>query len=69
MPQRNRREQEPSTPSIELAFAKLKACLRTQAARTVADLCDPLKQAFERFTPVECRNYLMAAGYDAFDPT
>ena len=59
----------PRLQSIELAFAKLKACLRAQAARTLADLCDTLKQAFTRFTPDECRNYLMAAGYDAFDPT
>ncbi|KQO45452.1 DDE endonuclease [Methylobacterium sp. Leaf86] len=53
----------------ELAFAKLKTRLRAQAARTVADLCDTIKQAFTRFTPDECRNYLVAAGYDAFDPT
>ncbi|MCK2054746.1 IS630 family transposase, partial [Methylobacterium sp. 37f] len=39
------------------------------AARTLADLSDTIKQAFGRFTPDECRNYLMAAGYDAFDPT
>ena len=64
-----RREQEPSTPLIELAFAKLKACLRAQGARTVVELCDTIKQAFRRFTPNECRNYLVAAGYDAFDPT
>jgi len=59
----------PDFNPIELAFAKLKARLRTQAARTVADLCDTLKKAFGRFTTVECRNYLMAAGYDAFDLT
>ena len=69
MPPAQRREQEPSTPSIELAFAKLKACLRAQGARTVVELCDTIKQAFRRFTPNECRNYLVAAGYDAFDPT
>lgn len=54
---------------IELAFAKLKAHLRAQGARTVVDLCDKLKQAFGCFTPNECRNYLVAAGYDTFDPT
>ncbi|EHP90063.1 putative transposase of insertion sequence [Methylorubrum extorquens DSM 13060] len=59
----------PDLNPIELAFAKLKAGLRAQAARTVADLCDTIKQAFTRFTPDECRNYLVAAGYDAFDPT
>jgi len=31
-------EREPSTPSTEMAFAKLKALLCTEAARTVADL-------------------------------
>ena len=59
----------PDFNPIERAFAKLKACLRAQAARTVADLCDTLKQAFGCFTSNECRNYLVAAGYDAFDPT
>ena len=59
----------PDFHPIELAFAKLKARLRAQAARTVADLCDTLKQAFGCFTPNECRNYLVAAGYDTFDPT
>jgi transposase len=59
----------PDFNPIELAFAKLKARLRAQAARTVADLCDTLKQAFGCFTSNECRNYLVAAGYDAFDPT
>ena len=33
-----RREQEPSTPSIEMAFAKLKALLRKAAERTVEGL-------------------------------
>jgi hypothetical protein len=59
-----RREQEPSTPSIEQIFAKLKALLRTAAARTVPDLWDAIRQAFTRFTPDECRNSLAAAGYD-----
>ncbi|PXW50327.1 hypothetical protein BY998_1091, partial [Methylobacterium sp. B4] len=25
--------------------------------------------AFRRFSTAECRNYLAAAGYDAYDPT
>ena len=58
----------PDCNPTDLAFAKLKLSLRAQAARTVADLCDTIKQAFRRFTPDECRNYLMAAGYNAFDP-
>ncbi len=64
-----RREQEPSTPSIELAFAKLKAILRAEATRTISSLWDTIRQAFRRFTPAECRRYLAAAGYDAYDPT
>ena len=58
----------PDFNPTDLAFAKLKPSLRAQAARTVADLCDTIKQAFRRFTPDECRNYLMAAGYNAFNP-
>lgn len=59
----------PDFNPIEQAFAKLKAILRAEAARTVVDLWDTIKRAFRRFTQVECRNYLVAAGYDAFDPT
>ncbi|MGE7155067.1 hypothetical protein ACQKJ1_15130, partial [Methylorubrum rhodesianum] len=58
------REQEPSTPSIEQAFAKLKALLRSAAARTIPDLWAAIRQAFTRFTPQECRNYIAAAGYE-----
>lgn len=59
----------PDFNPIELAFAKLKAILRAEAARTVSDLWRTIKRAFRRFTPEECRNYLAAAGYDAYDPT
>src|SRR3954468_7725139 len=59
----------PDFNPIELAFAKLKAILRAEAARTVTDLWSTIKQAFQRFTPDECRNYLEAAGYDAYDLT
>ena len=45
-------------------FAKLKALLRTAAARTVPDLRDTIRHAFTRFTPDECRNCLAAGGYD-----
>ena len=53
---------------IENAFAKLKALLRTAAARTIPDLWAAIREAFTRFKPDECRNYLAAAGYDAYDP-
>ena len=58
----------PDFNPIEQAFAKLKALLRSAAARTVTDLKAAIRRAFEAFTPDECRNYLAAAGYDAYDP-
>ncbi|MGU3480333.1 transposase, partial [Methylobacterium sp. D48H] len=36
---------------IERAFAKLKAILRAEAARTISDLWDTIRRAFRRFTP------------------
>jgi hypothetical protein len=50
----------------EMAFAKLKALLRAPAARTIPDLWDALKNALDAFTPNECQNYFVAAGYAAF---
>lgn len=54
----------PDFNPIEQAFAKLKALLRTVAARTVPDLRTAIWQAFKRVTAQECRNYLAAAGYE-----
>ena len=59
----------PDFNPIEQAFAKLKALLRTAAARTVSDLWDAIRQAFTAFNPQECRNYITATGYDAYDLT
>jgi len=59
-----RREQEPSTPSIENAFSKLKALMRAKAERTIAGLWDAVGAVLECFTPDECENYFKAAGYD-----
>ena len=58
----------PDFNPIENAFAKLKALLRTAAARTVSDLWAAIREAFTHFRPDECRNYLTAAGHDAYDP-
>ena len=58
----------PDFNPIEQAFAKLKALLRSAAARTVTDLKTALTRAFAAFRSEECRNYLKAAGYDAYDP-
>jgi transposase len=59
----------PEFNPIERAFAKLKALLRTAAARTVNDLWAAIQRAFAAFRPDACRNYRAAAGYDACDPT
>ena len=59
----------PDFNPIEMAFAKIKALLRTAAARTVPELWAAIRDAFGRFTPRECRNYLAAAGYDTNVPT
>ena len=58
----------PDFNPIEQLFAKLKALLRSAAARSVPDLWTTIREAFTRFTPAECRNYLAASGYDACDP-
>jgi transposase len=54
----------PDFNPIEQVFAKLKALLRSAAARTIPDLWAAIRQAFTRFTPQECRNYLAATGYE-----
>ena len=59
----------PDFNPIEQVFAKLKALLRTASARNADDLASAIQNAFAAFRPDECRNYLTAAGYDAYDPT
>ncbi|MCJ2079830.1 IS630 family transposase [Methylobacterium sp. J-090] len=59
----------PDFNPIEQVFAKAKALLRTAAARTADDLTIAIRDVFAAFRPDECRNYLTAAGYDAYDPT
>jgi transposase len=54
----------PEFNPIERAFAKLKALLRSAAARTVSDLWAAIHRAFTHFSPEECRNYFTAAGYE-----
>jgi transposase len=55
----------PDFNPIENAFAKLKALLRKAAERTVDGLWDAIGRFVDLFTPIECRNYFAAAGYDA----
>ena len=54
----------PDFNPIEMAFAKLKALLKKAAARTMAELWDAIAASLDAFTPTECRNYFVAAGYD-----
>jgi transposase len=48
---------------IELAFAKLKTLLRQEPKRTVEGLWLRIGQLLDCFTPTECQNYFIAAGY------
>ncbi|GEP07372.1 hypothetical protein MOX02_54100 [Methylobacterium oxalidis] len=54
----------PDLNPIEQAFAKLKALLRSAAARRIPELWAAIRHAFTHFTPQECRNCLAAAGYE-----
>lgn len=62
---KRRREQEPSTPSVEMAFSKLKAHLRRIGAKTFDAVITALGDICSLFTPDECLNYLAHAGYVA----
>ncbi len=53
----------PDLNPIEMAFAKLKALLRSEAARTVEALWAAVGRLLDRFTPAECARYLAHCGY------
>jgi transposase len=53
----------PDLNPIEPLFAKLKALLRTAAARTFEALIRAIAAALNAFTPGECANYFANAGY------
>lgn len=53
----------PDLNPIEMAFSKLKAHLRSAAARTFEDLNDAIGDICKLFTPAECWNFFKAAGY------
>jgi transposase len=55
----------PDLNPIEMAFSKLKALLKTAAARTIHDLWRAIAEAISCFTADQCRNYFVAAGYKA----
>ena len=54
----------PDFNPIENAFSKLKALLRRAAARTVDDLWQAIADIIDTYTPQECENYFIAAGYE-----
>lgn len=53
----------PDLNPIEMVFAKIKAIVRSAAARTAETLSAALKSALEAITPDECTNYVRHAGY------
>ena len=55
----------PDLNPIENAFAKLKALLRKAAERTIDGLWSATGKLLDSFTPAECRNYFVHAGYGA----
>jgi transposase len=54
----------PDFNPIEKAFAKLKALLRKEAARTVEALWSAIGRIIDLITPAECINMFASAGYD-----
>ena len=54
----------PDLNPIEMAFSKMKAYLRKLAPRTKEALDKAIGEAVDLFSPVECRNYFRAAGYN-----
>lgn len=55
----------PDFNPIEMGFSKFKAHVRAAAARTLETLWQAATQAIETFTPAECSNFFIAAGYAA----
>lgn len=53
----------PDLNPIEQAFAKLKALLRTEAARTIGALWFAIGRLLDRFSAAECANYIANSGY------
>ncbi len=60
-------EEHSSSPGlnpVEMAFSKLKENLRATAARTIDDLWKAIGNICKLFSPQECKNYFVAAGYE-----
>lgn len=54
----------PDLNPIEQFFAKLKALLRTAAARTRDALWNTIGALLDAFTPAECQNYITNSAYE-----
>ncbi len=54
----------PDFNPIEQVFSKLKHLLRKAARRTPETVCDAIGQLLDDYTPQECANYFINAGYD-----
>ncbi len=53
----------PDLNPIEQAFAKLKHLMRQAAERSLEGLWKQIGKLLDRFTPQECQNYFVNAGY------
>jgi transposase len=53
----------PDLNPIEQVFAKLKQLLRKAKKRCFDDISDGIADILKTFSPGECRNYLLNAGY------
>jgi transposase len=53
----------PDLNPIEQVFAKLKTLLRKAEPRSRERLWNTIGSTLDRFSPIECRNYLINAGY------
>jgi len=54
----------PDFNPIEMLFAKIKALVRSAAARCFDTLCGAIGRALNAVSCTECSNYLRHAGYD-----
>jgi transposase len=54
----------PDLNPIEQVFSKLKHSLRKAAARTPDEVCAAIGQLLETYSPSECTNYFINAGYE-----
>jgi len=54
----------PDLNPIEQVFSKLKHRLRQAAARTPDDICATIAHILDTYTPHECQNYFINAGYE-----